>query len=302
VQAQVAIQDRGEPHAMSAAASALEGALAEAAPSCVEWASGAGRHGVTDVIAITWSSRTDMDRWLDGPFGELADRFVGPGVGAWFEAIAAPRSHYEANASTQTADWGMSRGRAEVLEPDHAYWGAMRDRIAAAEDDGLPGTLGAIAPQPPRQDGRGAVDVPAGTTFIRTVQGWSAASPAEITAYREDLRDQYVAGVRFLDDHPVDARCLVARLLTDRDPGPGRPDTETIAWFASLADLEQWVHHHPTHQAIYAASQRHAARFGADMRLLLSHEVVVVPPGGARARYVGCDPATGLLAYLPAQA
>jgi hypothetical protein len=81
-------------------------------------------------------------------------------------------------------------------------------------------------------------------------------------------------------------------------PGPGRPNTETIAWFTSLADLERWVHDHPTHKAIFDATHAHAARFAPDMRLLLGHEVVVAPAGGAEAMYVGCHPQTGLMPYF----
>jgi hypothetical protein len=104
--------------------------------------------------------------------------------------------------------------------------------------------------------------------------------------------------VRFLAEHAHESRCLSARLVNYERPGPGRPNTETIAWFTSLADLERWVHDHPTHKAIFDATHAHAARFAPDMRLLLGHEVVVAPAGGAEAMYVGCHPQTGLMPYF----
>jgi hypothetical protein len=48
------------------------------------------------------------------------------------------------------------------------------------------------------------------------------------------------------------------------------------------------------------ATHEHAARFAPEMRLLLGHEVIVAPAGGARARYVGCHSDTGLMPYFPA--
>ena len=185
-----------------------------------------------------------------------------------------------------------------MIEPYHAYWGGMRDRIAAAEDGGLAGTIGPITRVV--EDGRGRVriELPTNMCLIRTVQGQSDATEAEIESYRNDMKVQYERGVQFLAENPIDTRCLSARHVTYENPGPGRPNTETIAWFASLADLEQWVHSHPTHKAIFAASQAHAVRFAPEMRLLLGHEVAVAPAGGAEAMYVNCHPETGLMPYF----
>jgi hypothetical protein len=57
---------------------------------------------------------------------------------------------------------------------------------------------------------------------------------------------------------------------------------------------------HPTHKAIFAASQAHSTRFAPEMRLLLGHEVIVAPAGCAEAMYVDCHPGTGLMPYLRA--
>lgn len=89
-------------------------------------------------------------------------------------------------------------------------------------------------------------------------------------------------------------------MVSNHDPGPGRPDTETIAWFASLADLESWVHHHPTHAAIFAAGQAHSVRFAPNQKLLPGHEVAVTMAGAAEGIYLKCHARTGLLPFLPA--
>ncbi len=303
VQAQVAIQSpSGERD------DALFGALMRklAADGDLRHAERVGhvdaRGAYNDIAIAYWHTADAMRAWLsaDEGFGALADLATAAGAGVWYEAVTAPRSHYEINASTPDLQWGLARHYDTYLEPDHAYWGSMRDRIAAAEDDGLPGKVGQIGRQP--RDGRGPVRIrlPEHVCLIRTVQGLSDTDEDEAAAYRSEMQPQYEAGVDFLAGHPTESRCLSARLVRYDDPGPSRPNTETIAWFTSLADLEHWVHDHPTHKAIFDATHAHAARFAPEMRLLLGHEVIVAPAGGAEAVYVGCHGDTGLMPYFEA--
>lgn len=303
VQAQVAIQSpsgrRDDPLFETLAAKLRGGAGLRH----VERVGHADAQGAYNDIAVAyWQTPEAMRDWLsvDGPFGAFVDLASESGCGAWYEAIAAPRSHYEINASVPDLDWGLATGYDCELERYHAYWGAMRDRIAAAEDGGLAGTVGAI--RRGSGDGRGPVrlELPEHICLIRTVQGLSDAAPEEAAAYHADMRPRYEAGVAFLAGHPVESRCLSARLVSYDRPGPGRPSTETIAWFTSLAELEQWVHAHPTHQAIFDATHAHATRYAPEMRLLLGHEVAVAPAGGAEAMYAGCHPETGLLPWFGA--
>lgn len=255
-----------------------------------------------DIAICYWKTPSTMRAWLspNGPFGSFVGTLLKGQSGAWYETIIAPRSHYEINASTPDLKWGLSIEYDSKLELDHAYWGAMRDRIAAAEDGGLPGTIGPIVRAPKAERRQVRIEMPPNICFIRTVQGQSAATAAEIESYRVDMRPQYERGVQYLVENPIESRCLSARLVNYELPGPGRPNTETIAWFASLADLERWVHDHPTHKAIFAASQAHSTRFAPNMRLLLGHEVVVAPSGCAEAMYVGCHSDTGLMPYFQA--
>ncbi|MFA0789927.1 phenylacetaldoxime dehydratase family protein [Microbulbifer echini] len=218
--------------------------------------------------------------------------------GVWYEALAAPRSHFEVSSSLPTADWGLFRHFETCTQRDHAYWGAMRDRIAAAENNGLPGQLKKLKPLSSIDQSSEEISLPENICMIRTVQGYSVTSSKERRSYEEKLRPKYEQGVRFLDENPMKSRCLSVRLLRDEKPMRGRPDTETIAWFASLVDLENWVHHHRTHKAIYTAAQQHAVCFSPEMHLLLSHEVAVVPKGKGKAMYKNCHPDTGLTRFL----
>jgi len=253
-----------------------------------------------DIVICYWKTPNAMRAWLspNGPFGSFVNGLVEDDRGAWYEAIIAPRSHYEINASTPDLNWGLSMEYESTLEPDHAYWGSMRDRISAAEDGGLPGTIEPIVRVSNEGRRRVQVSLPPNICLIRTVQGQSTAKEEEINSYHADMKPQYEKGVQYLVENPIESRCLSARLVHYELPGPGRPNTETIAWFASLADLERWVHDHPTHKAIFAASQAHSTRFAPEMRLLLGHEVVVAPAGCAGAMYIGCHPDTGLLPYF----
>jgi hypothetical protein len=253
-----------------------------------------------DIAIAYWQTPAAMRGWLaaNDAFGAVADLASESGAGAWYEAIVAPRSHYEINGSTPDLAWGLASEFESYLEPCHAYWGAMRDRIEAAEDGGLPGTIGPVLRRSVAR-GRVRIELPEHVCLIRTVQGLSDTGTEETAAYHRDMRPRYEAGVAFLGGHPVESRCLSARLVRYDEPGPARPHTETLAWFTSLADLEQWVHDHPTHKAIFQATHEHAARFAPEMRLLLGHEVIVAPAGGAHALYVGCHPDTGLMPYFP---
>jgi hypothetical protein len=303
VQAQVAVQSpsgqRDDPVFETLAASLRR----DPGLRHVERVGHADAQGAYNDIAIGyWQTPDAMRAWLspDGPFGAFVDVASENGCGAWVEAIVAPRSHYEINASVPDLNWGLASEYDSELERYHAYWGAMRDRIAAAEDGGLPGTVGKIERAARSGGGEVRIELPEHVCLIRTVQGLSDTTPEEATAYHADMRPQYEAGVGFLADHPMESRCLSARLVSYDRPGPGRPSTETIAWFTSLAELEQWVHAHPTHQAIFDATHAHAARFAPEMRLLLGHEVVVAPAGGAWAIYSGCHPETGLMPWFGA--
>ncbi|WHI51460.1 phenylacetaldoxime dehydratase family protein [Microbulbifer sp. MLAF003] len=250
-----------------------------------------------DIAIAYWSCEESMMTWLREGFTDLQGVVRGKS-GSWYEALTAPRTHFEVSASTPEADWGIFRHFDTCDQHDHAYWGAMRDRISAAENSGLPGQLQSLQLLPAAERSDKEIFLPGNLCMIRTVQGYSAASPEERNAYQKSLRQKYEQGINYLNKHPVQSRCLSARLLSDEQPAPGRPDTETIAWFASLKDLENWVHHHSTHKAIYASAQQYANRFSPGMQLLLSHEVAVVPPGKGRAAYTDCHPDTGLRRFL----
>lgn len=73
-----------------------------------------------------------------------------------------------------------------------------------------------------------------------------------------------------------------------------------IAWWTSLAHLEEWSVNHPTHQAIFASFHQMSQRHNFQLDLRLRHEVSVLPAGAAEFEYINCPEKTGLLANLVA--
>jgi aldoxime dehydratase len=224
-------------------------------------------------------------------------------VGIWLEFMSCPRDRFEINNSTRTISWGISRHYDTHEDPVHGYYGAMRDRIAAAEDGGLPGALGRLGRTRATDTRRRhlTVELPDNLCFIRTVQGWANCPDAERAYFLQRTYPVYLKAVKFLQSHPLETNCISARLVTHEGDDPQLPQTETLAWFLSLTDLENWVWNHPTHAAIFNAMFTHSKKFAFDVQVLLGHEVLVLPKSGLRAEYHNCHNATGFLPFFDAE-
>jgi aldoxime dehydratase len=261
--------------------------------------------GCRNQIAISyWADRGAFECWRSG--SSVASFFGAERageVGLWLELMSCPRERFEINNSTKMIKWGISRHHATHEDPVHGYYGAMRDRIAAAEDGGLPGSLGRLGVRR-NAETRGrrlTVELPENLCFIRTVQGWADCPDAEREYFLEHTYPVYLKGVQFLQSHPRETNCISARLVTDMGDDPRLPQTETLAWFLSLTDLENWVWNHPTHAAIFQAMFTHSKKFDFDVRVLLGHEVLVLSKTGIRAEYHNCHNATGFLPFFDAR-
>jgi aliphatic aldoxime dehydratase len=251
-----------------------------------------------DLAVAYWQGPGDFAAWRAGAAAAaFFCRMEEGALGAWIESMSVSAGRFENSNSTLTIDWGVSRHWKTHEDRVHAYYGAMRDRIAVAEDGGLASPLGRL--NRTRQDetlGRHLqVALPDNRCFIRTVQGWLDCDDAEREAFLNKIYPVYRQGVAFLQGNPLETNCICARLVTDADSAPSRPQSETLAWFLSLTDLESWTWNHPTHAAIFGAFQQHAREFDTDIRVLLGHEVMVVPQTGMHAEYHNCHNATGFL-------
>jgi phenylacetaldoxime dehydratase/aldoxime dehydratase len=302
----IAVQGPAEAEATAAFAT-LSGLL-DGADGLLHSEQGAfvdGREHHNSVAISYWQSPDAFARWRADP---AATRFVETDrtddLGVWIEFLTCPRDRFEISNSTHRMNWGVSRHHHSREDPIHAYYGAMRDRIAAAEDGGLAGTVGRLNRER-TDDTRGrhlTVDLPGNLCFIRTIQGWSDCSETERAYFLENTYPTYRKGVAFLQTHPLETNCIDARLVRDAAPGPTLPHTETLAWFLSLNDLENWVWNHPTHAVIFNAMFEHAKRFNFEIDVLLGHEVLVPPADGVRVEYHNCHNATGFLRFFEGKA
>lgn len=256
-----------------------------------------------DILLAYWTTPDDFSRWRAG---DDAAEFIGRertgDTGIWIEAFSAPATHFETNYSRGTVEFGISCHHATREDPIHGYYGAMRDRIPAAEDGGLPATVSRLNREL-QADSRGRhlrVELPANLCFIRTCQGWFGCSDEERDYFLQNTFPVYQEGVKYLRDNPVQSNCISARVVNNGAGHADKPQAETLAWFLSLTDLEAWTWNHPTHDAIFTNFMAHAQKFNFDVDVLLGHEVSIVPEGGCVAEYNNCHPATGFLRFFAA--
>ncbi len=254
-----------------------------------------------DILLAYWSEPDDFARWRagDDPARFIEQDRTGD-TGLWIEAFSSPSGHFETSYSRGSVDFGISCHHATREDPIHGYYGAMRDRIPAAEDGGVPATVSRLNREL-QPDSRGrhlSVELPANLCFIRTVQGWLACTDEEREYFMENTFPYYEAGVGYLQDNPIESNCVSARLVSDAASHENKPQAETLAWFLSLTDLEAWTWNHPTHDAIITNFMAHAQKFNFDVDILLGHEVSIIPADGGLAEYHNCHPATGFLRFF----
>lgn len=255
-----------------------------------------------DVALLYWKHAAQMDDfWArDDIRGWLNRPPRGP-VGWWRESLHAATRALDANYSIEKATWGSGRYVPQTCEQFHGYYGSMRDRTPAFLEgvaDGVPGQL--VARSGVDSIGkRLRVHAPDKVCFIRGAFGWDQALPEEQRTFMDEMFPVYKAGADYLRDHSQETNCISARMLEEiHTDGSNFVQSETIAWFLTLADLERWTHHHPTHAAIYAGVFRLMQKYDFKMRLNLGHEVVVVPQGQTLLEYSNCHPGTGFLPFF----
>jgi len=278
--------------------------LLESAPDLLHFehvhhTDGQGFHN--DILLAYWKEPASFAAWRGiETVSAFFARNRNNEVGVWIEALSAPADHFETNYSTGTVKWGISRHHPTREDPIHAYYGAMRDRIGAAEDGGLPGSIGRLNRElsTPTRGRHLSVELPGNLCFIRTVQGWNACSQEEKDFFMKHSYPVYQRGVEYLRTHPLETNCISARLVIDVEQGPDLPQAETLAWFLSLTDLEAWTWNHPTHAAIFNTFMKHAEKFNFEVDILLGHEVLVVPRNGVHAEYHNCHNSTGFLRFF----
>lgn len=244
-----------------------------------------------------WDDPDAFDRWFGAHRAAWLD---GDGRTGRYVEVVRPRVE---RLETVFGARGRPEGVAVLAERfsgpvrEHAYWGAMRDRLPASQTDALhdPGELTAH-----RDGDRVRVTCAGSVCLIRSGQDWSDCPPAERATYVDVVEPNLRAGMDHLAGAGLADGCLANRYVRVLG-ADGRPAERTygLGWWRSLADLERWSASHPTHLAIFGAFTRLVRDQGGRTRLRLYHEVAVADPDEQWFEYARCDGRTGLLGALP---
>lgn len=253
--------------------------------------------GYTTIISFGyWDNLADFDRWYpaNGVNWTAAERFS-PGIGFFLELVTPSIERVETIFSTNDAAPGVAglSGQFSGMVEEHSYWGSARDRFAVAQDDPLyaDGEISVSADGPVT-----TVVLHQNACLIRSGQDISIAGDEERDFYLTEVEPVLREGMDFLRDDGEAIGCYDNRYMTILDENNQDTfQTFGMSWWRDLALLEDWSASHPTHLKIFGSSGRHLAKFGADTKLRLYHEITVPDAQEQRFVYVGCHPRTGLL-------
>jgi aldoxime dehydratase len=248
------------------------------------------------VSVAYWDDQKAFEAW----FSSAREGWTGAknnfaGLGLFVEVVSPSINDYE----TLFSSLGRPEGIAVLADSlsgdvmEHAYWGAMRDRIPKSQTNDM---APAGDPSLVRDGDRVRVKPQDNICLIRSGQDWSDTEAAERKMYLEDVEPVLRAGMDFLRDEGRSVGCFANRYMTvlDRD---GRPTEKSygMSWWKSLAALERWSESHPTHVRIFGAAMKYLSLLGPAAKLRLYHEVTVAHAADQFFEYRNCHGRTGML-------
>lgn len=263
---------------------------------------GGGLHET--VCIVYWLDAESALQGMDSPeFAAQWQLHLNPdlGYGVFCEMSNIPFERSETLFSGPEHDHGMSQMRDGIEGPilHHQYWGGMRDRIPLSANDPL--TQSSSLRIVERSESRVVIEAHENLCIIRSGQDWSACDEQQLAEYQGAMEPALQEGMNFLRDHGDEVNCYSCRYMKDLQPdGTKASRSFGLAYFRTMADLEAWSEHHPTHLKIFNTFLSIAPRHGPNLQLKLWHEVSVLPAAGQRAEYVNCRPGTGLSGGLVA--
>ena len=258
------------------------------------------------VYICYWTSQESYDSWIASSqvstWWNDSARLNGK-VGYWREVIFAPMERLETLFSSEDVA-GMATLATRVTGPveEHAYWGAMRDRMPASEYNDFSSKIGdklTYSPVVESQGKRVSVASPENICLIRSAQNWTQCQGDELAIYQNDVHPMLIEGMNFIRDNPLDTGCISCRLMDElTKTGEKQAKTFGMAYFLTMAHLEAWVKSHPTHLAIFRSFHKMVQQLNFQLDLKLWHEVIVLPQGPHVFEYVNCHEKTGLLPFF----
>jgi aldoxime dehydratase len=177
---------------------------------------------------------------------------------------------------------------------EHGYWGSVRDRIPASQNDWLqPGGELRIIAGDPAAGGRVVVQGHDNITLIRSGQDWAEADEQERQLYFNEMLPPLQAGMDFLRDEGHAHGCYSNRFVRNVDRDGNLLDIAyDIGFWRSLDRLERWAESHPTHLRIFTTFFRVVTGL---QKLRLYHEVSVSDARFQTFEYINCHPGTGMM-------
>lgn len=182
----------------------------------------------------------------------------------------------------------------------NGYFGAARDRFPVAAVDTLTSTFTMKKRRPKEINTLGRrihVGTPHNLTAIRSGQYWQRAGTEKFEDYQESLHPKLMEGMQYLLDNKEKTGTLSLRVMTNiNENGSERNETSVNAYFSSLACMEHWASHHPTHQRIYEHAIAKNRQYGKEREVVTWREVFLLNSGPA-FEYVNCHPETGIMPF-----
>lgn len=249
-----------------------------------------------------WESESGFATWWQSKDRETDGH-------GWFKEVLCPSiDRFETVFSNPENPEGAANMQERISGEmeEHAYWGSMRDRLAAAQDNELRGERGTQTAKNCDADRTLSkrVRIPGRKNLcvIRSGQDWSDTLPAERKLYLETIHPVLVEGMNFLRDEGREAGCYAMNLWdvvnSKQKYEADQERTYGLGYFDDLASLEHWSKSHQTHINIFGGFLMYAKKLDNVLSLRLFHEVYVLEPSQQVFEYVGCHQETGMLNVL----
>lgn len=261
---------------------------------------------INHLVALYWMDANSQARWAQSEhvcaWWDRPEAISGP-VGQWWEPVIVPPDRLETIVFREYLR-GVSACPHIAVKPmnESGYWGAARDRIAASADDRMASPLEKLQARQATLNSRGArlrVQPPLNLTVIKSGVSWEKCDTEQLGDWERHLRPRLDAGMEFLRSNPEATGCCSLRQVNCTSPaGDALKEAYSLGHFLSLAHLEHWAEHHPTHLAIYTRAMADRRKYQERLELRTYHEVFILGPDSAPFEYVNCHPGTGLLPFF----
>ncbi|MEJ2885510.1 phenylacetaldoxime dehydratase family protein [Actinomycetospora aeridis] len=236
-----------------------------------------------------WFARPEVAGWWDAP-----DRLTA-NVGVFREILSPGVDRFETLypfTEGLPGVGGVLDGVSDQVT-EHAYWGAMRDRIPRSQTDRMSPAGRLHAAGDPARGGRVVVRGHENVALIRSGQDWTDCPAEERELYLGAIEPALHDAMDFLRDKGQRLGCYSNRYVRGVDlDGTPLDTTYAISYWRSLDLLERWAESHPSHLNVFVAFVSRARHVPS---LRLYHEVSVVDADSQYYEYVNCHPGTGLL-------